>query len=100
VLTDAAEKLFALHVTSRPPASRSRCSRWSRRRRPHNAASRGPWSRTPRSRPVRSIDRRRRYAEVLALTPEKEAGRNELVERLAASIYKQGEQARAAGQTA
>ncbi len=39
----------------------------------------------------------RGYAEVLALTPEKEAGRNDLVERLAASVYKQGEQARAAG---
>ncbi len=31
------------------------------------------------------------------MTPEKDAKRNELVERLAASIYKQGEQARAAG---
>jgi outer membrane protein assembly factor BamD (BamD/ComL family) len=37
------------------------------------------------------------YGEVLALTPEKEAGRNELVERVAASIYKQGEIARDAG---
>ena len=34
---------------------------------------------------------------MLALTPEKDAARNELVERLAASVYKQGEQARAAG---
>jgi cellulose synthase operon protein C len=41
----------------------------------------------------------RGYAEVLALTPEKEAGRNDLVERLAASVYKQGEQARAEGKT-
>ena len=29
--------------------------------------------------------------------PDKDAGRPELVERLAASVYKQGEQARAAG---
>jgi TolA-binding protein len=34
------------------------------------------------------------YKNVLALTPEKEATRNELTERLAASIYKQGERAR------
>ncbi|MFZ5504310.1 MAG: tetratricopeptide repeat protein [Pseudomonadota bacterium] len=38
------------------------------------------------------------YAEVLALTPEKDAARAELTERLAASIYKQGEAARAAGE--
>ena len=38
------------------------------------------------------------YAEVLALTAEKEPGRAELVERVAASIYKQGEAARTAGQ--
>ncbi len=39
------------------------------------------------------------YAEVLKLTPDRDAARNDLVERQAASIYKQGEQARAAGQT-
>jgi TolA-binding protein len=39
----------------------------------------------------------RGYTEVLALTPEKDVGRNDLVERLAAAVYKQGEQARAAG---
>lgn len=38
------------------------------------------------------------YAEVLALTPATEAGRRELAERLAAAVYKQGEQARASGQ--
>ena len=37
------------------------------------------------------------YAEVLTLTPQNDPGRNPLVERLAASAYKQGEQARAAG---
>ena len=39
----------------------------------------------------------RAYAQVLALTPAKDAARGELVERQAAAIYKQGEQARAAG---
>jgi outer membrane protein assembly factor BamD (BamD/ComL family) len=38
------------------------------------------------------------YAEVLALTPERDPARAELTERLAASVYKQGEQARAGGQ--
>ena len=42
-------------------------------------------------------DAEKGYVEVLALTPDKDAKRNELVERLAASVYKQGEQARAAG---
>jgi tetratricopeptide (TPR) repeat protein len=39
----------------------------------------------------------RAYAEVLALTPERDPARAGLVERQAAAIYKQGEQARAAG---
>ncbi len=37
------------------------------------------------------------YVQVLALTPENDPGRGALVERLAASVYKQGEQAQAAG---
>jgi cellulose synthase operon protein C len=40
------------------------------------------------------------YAEVLKLTPEKDAARADLVERQAAAIYKQGEAARGAGKTA
>lgn len=39
------------------------------------------------------------YGEVLALTPANDGGRAALTERLAAAIYKQGEQARSAGQT-
>lgn len=39
------------------------------------------------------------YDQVLKLTPDKTAGRDALVERQAAAIYKQGEQARTAGQT-
>jgi cellulose synthase operon protein C len=38
------------------------------------------------------------YGEVLALTPEAGAARNDLLERQAAAIYKQGEQARSGGQ--
>ena len=37
------------------------------------------------------------YAELLARTPESDAQRGALTERLAASVYKQGEQARAKG---
>jgi len=58
------------------------------RARAHTAFERGEFDRAERG-----------YAEVLALTPEKDGGRSELGERLAASVYKQGEQARAAGQT-
>jgi TolA-binding protein len=39
----------------------------------------------------------KRYGEVLALTPEKDAARKDLVDRQAASIYKQGEAAIKAG---
>lgn len=44
-------------------------------------------------------DAEKAYADVLALTPEPSAARKDLVERQAAAIYKQGEQARSAGQT-
>lgn len=40
----------------------------------------------------------RAYQQALALTPEKSSTRTALAERLAASVYKQGEQARAAGE--
>lgn len=39
------------------------------------------------------------YAQVLQLTPEGAAGRDAMLDRQAAAIYKQGEQARTAGQT-
>jgi cellulose synthase operon protein C len=44
------------------------------------------------------VDAERAYGEVLALTPERDAARASLTERLAASVYKQGEAARAQGQ--
>ena len=97
VLTNAAEKLFALRderasavaqqvLALEPPApAAQRRVAWTVVA--HTAFEAGAFDRAERG-----------YTEVLALTPEKEAGRNELVERLAASVYKQGEQARAAGQ--
>ncbi|MEO8154860.1 MAG: tetratricopeptide repeat protein [Rhizobacter sp.] len=97
VLTNAAEKLFALHderaaavaqqvLALEPPApAAQRRVAWTVVA--HTAFDSGAFDRAERA-----------YVEVLALTPEKEAGRNDLVERLAASVYKQGEKARAAGQ--
>jgi len=97
VLTNAAEKLFSLRDGERaaevaqmvlkldPPASpEQRRVAWTVIS--HTAFDKGAFA-----------DAEKGYREVLALTPEKDAKRNELVERLAASVYKQGEQARAAG---
>jgi TolA-binding protein len=97
VLTNAADKLYALRDTDQatqvaervlaldpPAASALRRVAWTVTA--NTAFERNAFDKAERS-----------YSEVLALTPEKEAGRNDLVERLAASVYKQGEQARAAG---
>jgi cellulose synthase operon protein C len=96
VLTDAAEKLFALKDTAQaasvaqqvlslqPPAGAAqRRIAWTVLA--HAAFERGEFEKAERS-----------YGEVIALTPERDPARAELVERQAASIYKQGEQARAA----
>ncbi len=100
VLADAAEKLYALHdgaqaarggaAGDRPAAARRRrpAPRRLDRARPHLLRGQNAFDRAEKA-----------YAEVLKLTPERIAARNDLVERQAAAIYKQGEQARAAGQT-
>jgi len=97
VLTNASEKLFALRDGDRaaevaqmvlkldPPATpEQRRVAWTVIS--HTAFDKGAFA-----------DAEKGYREVLALTPDKDAKRNELVERLAASVYKQGEQARAGG---
>jgi outer membrane protein assembly factor BamD (BamD/ComL family) len=96
VLTNTAEKLFALRderaepvaeqvLALQPPApAEQRRVAWTVVA--HSTFESGRFERSEKA-----------YLEVLALTPEKDAGRNELVERVAASVYKQGEQARAAG---
>ena len=99
VLADAAEKLYALKdgeqaanvaqqvLDLKPPAADAqRRVAWTVLA--HTAFERGAFDQSEKQ-----------YAEVLKLTPEKDASRTELVERQAASIYKQGEQARAAGKT-
>lgn len=97
VLTNASEKLFALRDPERaeavaqqvlkldpPAAPAQRRIAWTVVA--HSAFDKGRFDQSEKA-----------YTEVLALTPEKDATRNDLTERLAASVYKQGEQARAAG---
>jgi TolA-binding protein len=97
VLTDAAEKLYALRDTERAAAVAQQVLELNPPAAP--AQRRVAWTVIAHTAFERSaFDRAEKaYGEVLALTPEKEAGRGDLVERLAASVYKQGEQARDAG---
>ena len=98
VLTNAAEKLYALRdgdaaarVATRvlaiepPVAPALRRVAWT-------VAANTAFERNEHDRAERG------YAEVLALLPEKDPARAEITERLAASVYKQGEAARSAGQ--
>ncbi len=98
VLTYAAEKLYANNDASSaaalaqrvlafkpPPAPELRRTAWTVVA--HVEFQREAFNRSERA-----------YQEALALTPEKSLTRAGLAERLAASVYKQGEQARAAGQ--
>lgn len=99
VLTDAAEKLYALGDGERatvvaqqvlalnPPAEPSH-RRVASTVLAHTAFERGNFAQAELG-----------YREAVELMPEKDPGRSDLVERLAASVYKQGEQARASGQT-
>jgi outer membrane protein assembly factor BamD (BamD/ComL family) len=99
VLTDAAEKLYALRDTEQAASVAQRVL--DLRPLPPDAQRRIAWTVLAHSAfESGAFDRSEKaYAEVLKLTPEKDAGRNDLVERQAAAIYKQGEQARAAGQS-
>jgi outer membrane protein assembly factor BamD (BamD/ComL family) len=98
VLTDAAEKLYANNdftsaaITARrvlaiqpPPATELRRTAWTVVA--HVDFQQGAFDRSERE-----------YREALALTPGNSPTRASLTDRLAASVYKQGEQARAAGQ--
>ena len=97
VLTQAAEKLFALKdieaaeqvaqqvlALDPPAAAEQRRVAWT-------VVSHAAFE-------ANAFDRAEKgYAQALALTPPNAAGRSDLVERQAASIYKQAEQARASG---
>ena len=97
VLTNAADALFKLHDNDRaagvaqqvlalqPPATPAqRRVAWTLVA--HTSFEAGKFA-----------DAEKAYGEVLALAPANDPARGELTERLAASIYKQGEQARTAG---
>ena len=97
VLADAADTLYRLHESDQALAVAqqlldlpSRATDAQRRVAwtvlAHVAFERGAFARAEAA-----------YTEVLQLTPPNDAARNELVERQAASIYKQGEQLRADG---
>lgn len=99
VLANAAETLFALGdgsaaaaaarrvVELQPPAAEpQRRIAWTVLA--HGAFDRGDFAAAERD-----------YGEVLALVPASDAARAGLAERRAAAVYKQGEQAREAGQT-
>ena len=99
VLTNAAEKLYALNDGARaatiarqvlalqpPAAAEQRKVAWTVVA--HEAFDRGAFA-----------DSERAYGEVLALTSDRDPGRGALTEKLAASVYKQGEAARAQGQS-
>jgi cellulose synthase operon protein C len=98
VLTNAAEKLFALRDGGRandlalqalalvPPIPQAQ-RRVAFTVLAHNAFERSKFD-----------EAERYYTEVIGTTTEKDPARAEFVERLAASVYKQGEKARADGQ--
>ena len=94
VLADAADKLYRLHdldraqsvaqqvVALKPPAAPAqRRVAWTVIA--HSAFERGEFDHAEQA-----------YGEVLAVTPDGDPSRKELTERMAASIYKQAEQAR------
>ncbi|PTT86328.1 hypothetical protein DBR42_13715, partial [Pelomonas sp. HMWF004] len=98
VLTRAAEQLYALGdgeqalkaarrvLAQQPPAAAAqRRVAWTVVA--HTAFERAEFDKAEKA-----------YGEVLALTPAAEPGRRDLAERLAASVYKQGELARSKGQ--
>ncbi len=98
VLTDAADRLYALNdpvqaavvarqvIDLQPPAAEpQRRVAWTVLA--HTAFERGAFDAAEQA-----------YSQALMLTPAQAPGRNDLVERQAAAVYKQGEQSRDLGQ--
>lgn len=97
VLTNAAERLYALHAPARAASVAQRVL--ALKPEPSPALRRTAWTVVAHTEFEKgAFDRAETgYQQALTLTPAKEAGRGALVERLAAAVYKQGEQSRSAG---
>jgi cellulose synthase operon protein C len=97
VLTNAADTLFKLHDNDRAAGVAQQVLALQPPATP--AQRRVAWTLVAHTsfEAGRFGDAEKAYGEVLALAPANDPARAELTERLAASIYKQGEQARSAG---
>jgi TolA-binding protein len=97
VLTNTAERLYALHAPARAASVAQRVL--ALKPEPSPALRRTAWTVVAHTEFEKgAFDRAETgYQQALTLTPEKDAGRGALVERLAAAVYKQGEQSRSAG---
>ncbi len=99
VLTDAAEKLYALKDTEQAGEVAQRVVDAQAAGRRRAAPRRLDGARLQRRSTSNAFDvAEKAFAEAIKLTPEKDPARADLVERQAAAIYKQAEQARASGQ--
>jgi TolA-binding protein len=100
VLTNSAERLYALHAPAR--AARVAQRVLALKPEPSPALRRTAWTVLAHTEFEKgAFDRAETgYQQALTLTPAKDPGRSALVERLAAAVYKQGEQSRAAGKLA
>lgn len=97
VLAHAAERLYALHAPARAATVAQRVL--ASKPEPSPALRRTAWTVVAHTEFEKgAFDRAEAgYQQALALTPEKETSHGKLVERLAAAVYKQGEQSRSAG---
>jgi TolA-binding protein len=97
VLTHAAERLYALHSPARAATVAQRVL--ASKPEPPPALRRTAWTVVAHTDFEKgAFDRAEAgYQQALALTPVKESSHGVLVERLAAAVYKQGEQSRSAG---
>jgi tetratricopeptide (TPR) repeat protein len=97
VLTNAAERLYAVHASARAATVAQRVL--ALKPEPPTALKRSAWTIIAHTDFEKgAFDRAETgYRQALVLTAAQETGRGALVERLAASVYKQGEQSRSAG---
>ena len=100
VLANAAERLYVLHAPARAATVAQRVL--ASKPEPPPALRRTAWTVLAHTDFEKgAFDRAETgYQQALALTPAKESSHAKLLERLAAAVYKQGEQSRSAGKLA